>query len=96
MGPAQIRAQLKRFKGWRLSNRAIARALKKAGYELEHRRGRPQEEEPPRSWEAPDRNALWQIDFTAVRLPEGARSLGVVLDDFSRYVVAWGLFENPD
>jgi transposase InsO family protein len=95
MGPAQIRAQLKRFKGWRLSVRAIARALKQAGYALEHRGGRPDEPEPPRRWEAPYRNALWQVDFTELRLPEGRRALGVVLDDFSRFVVAWGLFENP-
>ena len=43
MGPAQLRAQLKRgcisppdgvFKGWRLSNKAIARVLRGHGYEL--------------------------------------------------------------
>jgi transposase InsO family protein len=32
MGPAQIRAQLKRFKGWRLSIKAIARVLKAHGF----------------------------------------------------------------
>jgi transposase InsO family protein len=94
-GPAQLRAELKRFKGWRLSIRAIARALKQSGYELEHRRGRPEEPEPPRGWEAPYRNALWQIDFTEVRLPQGRRALGVVLDDFSRFIVSWGLFASP-
>jgi hypothetical protein len=31
MGPAQIRAQLKRFLGWRVSVKAIARVLRKAG-----------------------------------------------------------------
>jgi transposase len=40
MGPAQIRAQLKRFRGWRLSVRAIARALKAHGYQVEHRSAR--------------------------------------------------------
>jgi putative transposase len=95
MGPAQLRAQLKRFKGWRLSNRAIARVLRQNGYELEHRGGRPEEPKPPESWEAPQRNALWQIDFTEVRIPEGRRALGVVLDDFSRFIVSWGLFESP-
>ena len=95
MGPAQLRAQLKRFKGWRISNRAIARVLKQNGYELERRGGRPEEPEPPSSWEAPQRNALWQLDFTEVRIPEGRRALGIILDDFSRFVVGWGLFENP-
>jgi transposase InsO family protein len=95
MGPAQIRAQLKRFKGWRVAIRAIASVLRKHGYELEHRAGRPQEPEPPRSWEAPYRNAIWQIDFTEVRLPEGRRALGVVIDDFSRFLVGYALLCNP-
>jgi len=95
MGPAQIRAQLKRFKGWRISLRAIARALRAHGYDLEHRQGRPEEPEPPRRWEAPYRNALWQIDATEVRIPEGRRALVVVIDDFSRYIVGCELFESP-
>jgi hypothetical protein len=36
MGPAQIRIQLKRFNGWRISVRAIARLLKQKGYQLVH------------------------------------------------------------
>lgn len=95
MGPAQIRAQLKRFKGWRVALRAIARVLRENGYDLQHRGGRPEESEPPRSWEAPYRGALWQMDFTEVRLPEGRRALGVILDDFSRYIVGCGLLTNP-
>ena len=95
MGPAQLRAQLKRFKGWRVSNRAIARVLKQNGYELERRGGRPEEPEPPSSWEAPQRNALWQLDFAEVRIPQGRRALGIILDDFSRFVVACGLLESP-
>lgn len=39
-GPAQIRTQLKRFKGWRVSIKAIARWLKQNGYELVHRESR--------------------------------------------------------
>jgi putative transposase len=95
MGPAQIRAQLKRFKGWRLGVRSIARVLRNHGYELEHRSGRPQEATPPTRWEAPRRNALWQIDFTEVRIPEGRRALGVILDDFSRFIVHVALLESP-
>jgi transposase InsO family protein/transposase-like protein len=95
MGPAQIRAQLKRFKGWRISNRAIARVLRHHGYDLEHRKGRPEEPTPPTRWEAPHRNALWQTDFTDLRVPEGRRALGVIIDDFSRFVVGFGLFQSP-
>jgi putative transposase len=95
MGPAQIRAQLKRFRGWRLALRAIARVLRNHGYEREHRGGRPQEQQPPTRWEAPHRNALWQVDFTEVRIPEGRRALGVIIDDFSRFVVGFILLETP-
>jgi transposase len=38
MGPAQIRAQLKRFRGWRLSIKAIAQVLKAHGYLVEHKK----------------------------------------------------------
>ena len=41
MGPAQIRAQLKRFLGWRVSVKAIARVLRQAGFPPVHRKGRP-------------------------------------------------------
>lgn len=94
MGPAQLRAQLKRFKGWRLSNKAIARVLKKEGYQLVHGAGRPEGPEPIR-FEAPRRNALWQADFTEVRVGSDKLSALVILDDFSRYVVAHALCDSP-
>lgn len=95
MGPAQIRAQLKRFKGWRVSNRAIARVLQAHGYELVHRGSRPQGPEPVR-FEAPRRNALWQMDFTALRVGMDKMHLLVILDDFSRFAVGHGLFDAPE
>ncbi len=63
MGPAQIRAQLKRFLGWRVSIKAIARVLRQAGYAPVHGKGRPVGDEHPRRFEAPHRNALWQLDY---------------------------------
>jgi len=94
MGPKQIRAQLKRFKGWRLSIKAIARVLKAHGYELVHKGSRPQGPEPTR-FEAPRRNALWQIDYADLRVGPDRMHLLVVLDDFSRFVVGHGLFDSP-
>jgi putative transposase len=94
MGPAQIRAQLKRFKGWRVSIRAIARALKRAGFELVHVASRPKGEEIVQSFEAPHRNALWQMDFAELRVGPERVALLVVLDDFSRYVVGYELMEE--
>lgn len=93
MGPAQLRAQLKRFKGWRINIKAIARVLRAHGYELVHRGSRPKGPEPVR-FEAPRRNALWQLDFADVRV-EGERLQAlIILDDFSRYVVGHALGES--
>lgn len=94
MGPAQLRAQLKRFKGWRLSNKAIARVLKQHGFESVHRGSRPQGPEPTR-FEAPRRNALWQLDFAEVRVHAERLHVLVVLDDFSRFVVGHALGDSP-
>jgi putative transposase len=85
-GPAQIRAQLKRFKGWRVSIKAIASWLKKNGYELVHRGSKPQGYEEHR-FEAPRRNAIWQMDFGEFWVGRERRHLLVAEDDFSRYVV---------
>ncbi len=86
MGPAQIRAQLKRFKGWRVSIRAIARVLKQNGYELVHRGSRPQGYEEHR-FEAARRCAMWQMDFGEFWVGREKLHLLVAEDDFSRYVV---------
>jgi len=94
MGPAQIRAQLKRFKAWRLSIRAIARVLRRHGYEPVARTSKPKDF-VPQSWEAPWRNAIWQADFTELRVGAERRQLLVVLDDFSRFCVGHRLLESP-
>jgi putative transposase len=95
MGPAQIRAQLKRFLGWRVSVKAIARVLRQAGYAPVHRKGRPVGDEHPRRFEAPHRSALWQLDFTELRVGAERRWLLVIEDDFSRFVVGHALAEGP-
>lgn len=94
MGPAQIKAQLKRFKGWRLSIRAIDRVLRDAGYEPVHRGSRPQGPEPVR-FQAPRPNALWQADFAEVRVDGEKLYLLLVLDDHSRFLVGHGLGDGP-
>lgn len=94
MGPAQIRAQLKRFMGWRISIKAIARVLKAHGYELVHRGSRPKGQEPKR-FEAPRPNALWQADYAEVRVEAEKMHLLLVVDDFSRFVVGHALTDGP-
>lgn len=94
MGPAQIRSQLKRFKGWRIPIKAIKRVLKQHGYESVYRGSRPQGEVIQR-FEAPRRNALWQADFAEVRVGPEKLYVLIMLDDFSRYVVGWALCSSP-
>ena len=94
MGPAQIRSQLKRFKGWRISIKAIKRVLKQHGYESVYRGSRAQGEVIQR-FEAPRRNALWQADFAEVRVGPEKLYVLIVLDDFSRYVVGYTLCSSP-
>jgi len=95
MGPAQLRAQLKRFKGWRLSLKAIARVLRTHGYETVHRGSRPKGIEPPIRFEAPRRNAIWQADFAEVRVHAERLHVLIILDDFSRFVVGHALSDSP-
>jgi transposase InsO family protein len=95
MGPAQIRAQLRRFRGWRLSVKAIARVLVRAGYRLVRKEARPEGQETFTRFEAPRRNALWQLDFVELRVGAERVYLLLVLDDFSRYVVGHKLAAEP-
>lgn len=95
MGPAQIRAQLKRFRGWRISVKAIASVLRKNGYRLVHTGSRPEGDEHPHRFEAPHRNAIWQLDFAELRVGPERRFLLLILDDYSRYLVGAALCEVP-
>ena len=92
--PAQVRAQLKRFKGWRTSIKAIKRVFKANGFETVHRGSRPEGPEPIR-FEAPHRNALWQMDFAEMRIVGSKLHLLVALDDFSRFCVGHTLSDSP-
>ena len=95
MGPAQIGAQLKRFHGWRTAVRAIGRVLVTNGYKLQHRGSRPEGDENPHRWEAPHRNAIWQLDFAEMFLVGERRQLLIIEDDFSRFIVGHRLVEHP-
>lgn len=94
-GPAQLRAQLKRLRGWRISLKAIAKVLKQHGYELVHRGSRPKGLKEPTRFEAPRRNAIWQLDFLQLRVAGEVIHVVLVLDDFSRYIVGHGVGDEP-
>lgn len=94
MGPAQLRAQLKRFRGWRLSVKAIARVLVRAGYRLVRKQARPEGQETVTRFEAPRRNALsWTSSGCAWAL--SACTCCWCWDDFSRFVVGHKLAAEP-
>jgi len=93
-GAAQLRTQIKRFKGWRLSVKAIGKFLVSQGFELVHRGSRPKGHEEHR-FEAPRPNAMWQLDYTELRVPGEKFHLLVVIDDFSRFVVGHRLADSP-
>lgn len=92
--PAQVRAQLKRFRGWRISIKAIKSVFRANGFALVHRGSRPEGPEPVR-FEAPHRDALWQMDFAEVRIVGSKHHLLVVIDDFSRFCVGHALCDSP-
>lgn len=92
MGPAQIRAQLKRFQKWRIGIGSIARVLKANGYQVEHRSAR--EEQALQRFEAPRPNALWQMDALQFRVHKLRLYLHLVIDDFSRFIVGHRLSEE--
>jgi len=94
-GPAQLRAQLKRFRGWRISLKAIAKVLKANGYELVHRGSRPKGLKQPTRFEASRRNALWQLDFMQLRVVGEVMHVVLALDDFSRFIVGHGVGDEP-
>lgn len=94
-GPAQLRAQLKRFRGWRISLKAIAKVLKANGYELVHRGSRPKGLKEPTRFEAPRRNAIWQLDFMQLRVAGEVMHVVLALDDFSRFIVGHEVGDEP-
>ena len=92
MGPAQIRAQLRRYHGWRISIKAIARALKAHGYHVEHRSARDERE--LMRFEAPYPNSLWMMDALAFRVHEQRLYLSLIIDDFSRFIVGYSVGDD--
>ena len=75
---------------------AVAKVLKEAGYEsveLPTERHAP----PVKRFERARPNALWQTDLFTFALKQQNRRLHLVvyMDDYSRFIVGWGLFSSP-
>lgn len=86
MGPAQIRAQLHRFDGIRVSVKPIRRVLKEAGYELEKRSKKDSSKDCTR-FEMTHPNELWISDIFEFRIHKEKGYLVSFMDDFSRMIV---------
>lgn len=86
MGPAQIRAQLRRFHGIRVSVKPIRRVLKEAGYELEKGTKKDSSKDCTR-FEMTRPNELWMSDIFEFRIHKEKGYLVSFLDDFSRMIV---------
>lgn len=93
MGPAQIRAQLHRFHGIRVSVKPIRRVLKEAGYELEKRSQKDSSKNCTR-FEMTHPNELWISDIFEFRIHEEKGYLVSFMDDFSRMIVGHRVGES--
>jgi transposase InsO family protein len=88
LGPSQIQYQLKRNDGIRVSSRAIRRVLIENGYERKKKAGTGELQR----FEAERPNKLWQMDILDFWINKQRVYVMLMLDDFSRFVVGFGMF----
>ena len=87
LGPSQLHYQLKR-EGVKVSTKAIRKLLIASGYQKKEKTGIG----TLTRFEAERPNALWQMDITEFYLGKLKLYLMLLLDDFSRFLVGFGLF----
>jgi len=92
-GLRRIRDYLRRFGGLGAGVPAIRHTLKEERLETPVAGRRKRKRPAPRRFERSRPRELWQSDLTSLWLSRQQRRvyLTVFLDDFSRYVVSWGL-----
>lgn len=93
MGPAQLRNQLRRFHGVRLSHKTIGKILKQAGHKLEVR-VKDREEASVERFEMTRPNELWTMDVKEFYVHDLKVYLFDIIDDYSRFVVGHGLYKE--
>ena len=93
-GLRKIRDFLFRHEGIKVSTGSVRNALVERGLHSSTRNKRRRKVMPPRRFERSRSGDLWQSDITSFVLTRRHERvyLTVFLDDYSRYVVSWGLY----
>jgi transposase InsO family protein len=93
-GLRKVRDFLARFHGVRVSTGSVRNTLRERGLNTSRPRKRRRKIQPPRRFERAKAGELWQTDITSFVLARHSQRvyLTVFLDDYSRYVVSWGLY----
>jgi transposase InsO family protein len=93
-GLRKVRDFLARFHGVRVSAGSVRNTLQERGIDTSRPRKRRRKIQPPRRFERAKAGELWQTDITSFVLTRHSQRvyLTVFLDDYSRYVVSWGIY----
>lgn len=93
-GLRKVRDFLARFHGVKVSTGSVRNALREKGLAERPSRRRRHKVMPPRRFERAKAGDLWQSDITSFLLTRRSQRvyLTVFLDDYSRYIVSWGLY----
>lgn len=93
-GLRKVRNFLARFHGVRVSTGSVRNTFQEKGLSTIPHRRKYRKRQPPRRFERARAGELWQTDITSFVLTRHSQRiyLTVFLDDYSRYIVSWGLY----
>lgn len=87
LGPSQIKNQLRRDKGIKVSIHTVRRVMEDAGYRLP----KVKRHEHTKSFEAVRPNHMWHLDFVHRFIGRASTFTLIIIDDCSRFVVGHGV-----
>ena len=93
-GLRKVKDFLYRFHGVKVSTGSVRNTLREKGLSSRGVHKRRRKIQPPRRFERANAGDLWQSDITSFVLTRHSQRvyLTVFLDDYSRYIVSWGLY----
>jgi transposase InsO family protein len=93
-GLRKVKDFLARFHGVKVSTGSVRNTFREKGLGSSGFQKRRKKRQPPRRFERSKAGELWQSDITSFVLPRRSQRiyLTVFLDDYSRYIVSWGLY----